>query len=224
MADFGLLGAVGLGAAADAFGSNKAAKQQAATMKDVLRMMRGLQGEAGVAGQQQLQQLQRALRSIRGGYGQALAETANAGVAGETAARDSYTAGVGEADQALLSRGMFDPQAMASVRRGYSSDLTRALIGIRESVAANRAGLLTQRGNAVGSAQAGIAGQIGSNFDRRYNIGTDMASLQLSQQPTYQPQGQNIGWLLGSLFGGSGGGGKAAVPYDQQPGFVGPPR
>lgn len=214
MSFLGALAGAGIGGALDAFGANKAEKQRDEMIRRILRQLTGLQGEATVAGGQQLQERRRALKDVRGGFSRALAETANMGVAGATDARDAYVRGTGDDDQALLSRGMYDTQAVESARRGRSSDLTRALAEVRERVAAARAGLLTNQGMAVGAARGDIAGQIGSNFDRRYGIATDMASVRMANAPSYQPQGANIGMLLGSLFptggGTSTGGGNSA--------------
>lgn len=221
MVNWAQVAAVGLGGLTDAFGANSAEKQRAEMMKRALRQLFGLQGEAGVAGQQQLLERQRALGDVTEGFDSALGEISNAGYAGETAARDAFVQGQGQDAQTLLSRGMYDPQALISAGRGRTSDLTRALMEVRERVGQARANLFQNRGMALGAARGDIATQIGQNFDRRYNIGTDIVSTQLSQTPTYQPQGANIGFLLGSLFKPSLSA-PAARSYQDEPGFVGP--
>jgi len=210
MVNWAMLGGGLLGGGLDALGASKAEKARKDTLKKVLAQLAWLQGQSDVVGAQQLQELQRGLGDIRGGYQRALGETRNAGMAGETAARDVAAGQVGDADQLLLSRGMYDPQAQTSLRRGISSDLMRTIAGVRERVGAARANLLAQQGLAVGGARSGIAGQMGENFGRKSSLATQALGLQLDSVPQYQPQGANLGFLLGSAFGG-GGGKKAAT-------------
>lgn len=210
-----LLGGMVAGGAADFFGARSANKQNAAMFKRVMELLRSLQGEGRVAGAQALQERRGALRDVRGGFDMALAEIAGAGRAGETQARDIAEAQRGFARQELLNQGRYDAEGMVWHNRGISQDLMRALQSVREAATQQRAGLLAQRGAAMGDARGLIAGQIGQNFDRIAGVTDSMASVGLGNPSVYQPQGANIGALaygLGQvpwskLFGGGGGGG-----------------
>lgn len=195
----GLLGAGLAGGLADAFGSRSANKQNAANLKKILGILRGLQSESGVVGAQALQERRGALLDVQGGFDQALASTAGAGLSAETAARDEAQRARGLAQQDLLNSGQYDPSGLAWAQRGISSDLSRVLAAIRESVGAQQANIQAQRGVAIGGARGDIASQIVNNFATKSSIAGSMASAIGSQPSVYTPQGANIGNLIYGL-------------------------
>lgn len=198
------------GGAASYFGQKSAASAQAAQLKKILALLKQAQGQAQLGGALALQARNKGLRAIGTGYDQALAETQNAGRASELEAKDLAASSFSGELQNLVSAGMYSPQAIQDARRGVTSSLGRTLAQIREGTAMRRAGLLTDRGNAISGAQSGIAGQYVQNAQ----LATSPLYAQADVLGSYQPQvpdvsgviGYGIGKLAGldwsNLFGG----------------------
>ena len=170
-----------------------------------LRSYRKLKGRARVAGGLALQERQRALADAVGGYDQALAETSRSGRSAEISAMDEAQAATGAAGQSLISAGMYDPQAITWARRGISSDLMRAIGGIRSMTAQQRAGLMTGRGAASAGARGDIASQYMQNYGLESIITDRMVGLGTMYQPASQDYGGDFGSAIAALFAKRGG-------------------
>jgi hypothetical protein len=208
------IAALGSGALG-AISSHSAASQQNDIYSQIIKALQGLKGEQRLAGQQALDYRKQGLDATRGGFNRALQETTRLGESAELDARELATQEIGQANQSLASRGMFNPEAMRYARVGIQGNLARNLGALAERVASVRAGLHTQGGLAEAGALGGLAGQVSSNFDQRQNL----VGAGLDFMAGSAPQGgaPDLSWLFAGLGAMGGGGGSSGSGLSVKP-------
>jgi hypothetical protein len=118
----------------------------------------------------------------------------------------------GQMQQSMTQRGLYNTTAFDNASRGISSDLSRTLIGIDESVA----GMRGQLAQAQASAEAGAYGAMSGFYQNWASANTGLLAAQAGTQANVQFQDPNAwagsltqlgGTLLGYgiKYGGGGG-------------------
>lgn len=194
-----LLGGAALSGGLNAWGAHSANKAQASYIAKALKAYKSLLAEQSVSGKQALGAQQSALDAIKSGFASALGETSRLGDAGELAARQYGQQQLGQAEQSLIDRNMYNPEQVGYWSRGIGSDVLNLIMQNNERTAQARAGLMTDAGLATAGAYGNIAGQISSNFGQRAGLAENMIGIGANRQPYSADYGDSLGWLAAAM-------------------------
>lgn len=211
-------GAMGVGAAADFFSNKSAQDAQNKRLAEISRWFNSLFNELPQYTTPALQERQKALEEIGAGYDKSIESMRGFGRAAEDDARDEAEAAFGDAEQMMISSGMYNPQHYSANRSAVGYRLSRALGEIRERTAAMVSPMFAARGEATARARGDIAGQYMQNFGLKQGVRDRQAALSLDTMPYATSMSPQIGALAGAIdkiFGGGGGGGASSGPSFQ---------
>lgn len=141
-----------------------------------------------------------AIGSIQGGFREA---KGNLSMAGTTARQAVATGGARTAagmQQSMMSRGLFGTTAFDNAQRGISSDVSRNLASVNESVGRMMSGLATQRGLATAQAQQSLGQFYSQATSQRQNQVENYVNL-LRDKPAKFSSTAAFGNALGQAAG-----------------------
>ena len=188
------------------------AKQDKALWKQSVKMYGDFLNDPNSYLKQGADQYGAAIGTLNQGFKDARLNLNMAGSAArQTALTQNKQAGAAT-QQSMISRGLYGTTALDNAQRGLSSDLSRQLSQIDESVGSLLAGLSTQRAGAVAGAQQGYGSYLGQAYGAQQNSMENYINL-LRDKPARFSQGAYYGGLLGGTamnvgqmlaFGGAG--------------------